>query len=110
MPGLPMQQEAIAFTQKISSTDGTSLYDHLTDVVMKVSFADSSSQAAATNQVIAYLPELCSVQILNEQPTDPVNLLQTSLMVKKTANSLGPNSAQGLSLQVSSVGYLWSTG
>jgi hypothetical protein len=42
MPGLPMQQEAIAFTQKISSTDGTSLYDHLTDVVMKVSFADSN--------------------------------------------------------------------
>ncbi|DBA92418.1 hypothetical protein WJX77_007770 [Trebouxia sp. C0004] len=72
MPGLPMQQEAIAFTQKISSTDGTSFYDHLTDVVMK---------------------------ILNEQPTDPVNLLQTSLMVKKAANSLAPDSAQGLSLQ-----------
>ena len=42
MPGLPMQQEAIAFTQKIPSTDGTSLYDHLTDVVMKVRFAESS--------------------------------------------------------------------
>ena len=109
MPGLPMQQEAIAFTQKISSTDGTSLYDHLTDVVMKVSFADSSFPKQLL-QVIAYLSELCSVQILNEQPTDPVNLLQTSLMVKKTANSLGPDSAQGLSLQVSSVGYLWSIG
>lgn len=36
MPGLPMQQEAIALMQKTSSTDGSSLYDHLTDVVMKV--------------------------------------------------------------------------
>ena len=42
MPGLPLQQqqqEAIAFLQKTSSTDGGSIYDHMTDVVMKVSSA-----------------------------------------------------------------------
>ena len=38
MPGPRMtEQEAIAFMQKTSSTDGGSLYDHITDVVMKVS-------------------------------------------------------------------------
>lgn len=41
------------------------------------------------------------VQILNEQPADPVNLLQTSLMVKKTANKSASNSSQALSLQAS---------
>ncbi|KAL3137432.1 hypothetical protein ABBQ32_006953 [Trebouxia sp. C0010 RCD-2024] len=74
MPGLPLQQEqeAVAFLQKTASADGGSFYDHMTDIVMKV---------------------------LNEQPSDPVNLLQTSLMVKKTANNSSSSSTQGLSLQ-----------
>lgn len=39
MPGVPLQQEqeAIAFLQKTPSADGGSFYDHVTDVVMKVS-------------------------------------------------------------------------
>ena len=45
-----------------------------------------------------------ALQILNEQPTDPVNLLQTSLMVKKTANNRSSGSAQGMYLPFSSEG------
>ena len=39
MPGIPLQQEqeALAFLQKTPSADGGSFYDHVTDVVMKVS-------------------------------------------------------------------------
>ena len=39
MPGIPLQQEqeAIAFLQKTPSANGGSFYDHVTDVVMKVS-------------------------------------------------------------------------
>jgi len=50
---------------------------------------------------VARLQLLWLLQILNEQPTDAVNLLQTSLMIKKTANNLSSDSAQDLSLQVS---------
>lgn len=39
------------------------------------------------------------LQILNEQPSDPLNLLQTSLMVNKTSNKSTSDSLQGLSLQ-----------
>lgn len=39
MPGIPLQQEqeALAFLQKTPSADGGSFYDHVTNVVMKVS-------------------------------------------------------------------------
>ena len=105
MPGLPLPQEAIAFLQKTQSTDGGSFYDHMTDVVMKVRLL------TVHRTLLTHLPtQVCTfvsiivtqhvnLQILNDKPEDPVNLLQTSLMVKKTANAV-TNTTQTLSTQV----------
>ena len=61
MPGLPLPQEAIAYLQKTQSTDGGSFYDHMTDVVMKVTFEPTPVKPAkdlSMVEVAAPLPEV----------------------------------------------------
>ena len=61
MPGLPLPQEAIAYLQKTQSTDGGSFYDHMTDVVMKVTFEHTPVKPAEDLfivEVAAPLPEV----------------------------------------------------
>ncbi|KAL3148751.1 hypothetical protein ABBQ38_014162 [Trebouxia sp. C0009 RCD-2024] len=55
MPGLPLQQEqeAVAFLQKTASADGGSLYDHMTDIVMKA--PPDTSNSAAISKIYGYV-------------------------------------------------------
>ena len=104
MPGIPLQQEqeALAFLQKTPSADGGSFYDHVTDVVMKVTDALYKRSQTCPHGCGAVQKPACLLVADSERATiDPVNLLQTSLMVKKTGNKSSSNATQGLSLQVS---------
>jgi hypothetical protein len=75
--------EALAFVQKVPTTEGGSLYEHLTHLVVKV--CDHHAYVCRKKASGARRShELARLQVLEERPGDAVDVLETALLVKKT--------------------------
>jgi hypothetical protein len=80
MPVETEVNDAIAALQKANTTDGSSLYESLTKLVVKVSGLAARTAQATALRAPALSPR---AQVLDQKPDNAVDLLETALLAKK---------------------------
>jgi hypothetical protein len=81
-------QEALALIQKTNAAGGGSLHENLIKLLVKVcdrpqqSWPSTGSRPATAADTTTWV-----LQVLSEKPSDPVDVLETALLVKKESGS-----------------------